>query len=50
MQPLTTAEDVLRSFREIETSIFHGIISPYGLICFPAKRLRARRRQSVTRI
>jgi hypothetical protein len=32
MQPLATAEDVLRSFREIETSIFHGSTSPYDLI------------------
>jgi hypothetical protein len=28
MQPLATAEDALRSFREIETSIFHGRTSP----------------------
>jgi hypothetical protein len=28
MQPLATAEDVLRSFREIEPSIFHGRTSP----------------------
>jgi anti-anti-sigma factor len=32
MQPLATAEDVLRSFREIETSIFPGRTSPDDLI------------------
>jgi hypothetical protein len=28
MQPLATAEDVLRSFREIEPSIFHDRTGP----------------------
>ncbi len=32
MQPLATAEDVLRSVREIEKSIFHGSTIPYDLI------------------
>jgi anti-anti-sigma factor len=32
MQPLATAKDVPRSFREIETSIFHGRTSPDDLI------------------
>jgi hypothetical protein len=31
MQPLATIEDVMRSFREIDTSIFHGITSRYAL-------------------
>ena len=32
MQPPATAEDVLRSLREIGTSILHGMTSPYDLI------------------
>jgi hypothetical protein len=32
MQPLATAEDVLRSFRDIETSIFPGRTGPYDLM------------------
>jgi hypothetical protein len=32
MQPLATAEDVVRAFREVESSIFHGRASPYNQI------------------